>query len=116
MIKVKTRNDGAVSIRIHRCKTQAQLTGEIGVTIKGLVQFATLRVKADDDPKHLIATALTLGKIFDDCMKDLERAISDGLTGNEMDVQDVDITVDMNDIDEIMKQLKEMQEDENGEE
>ena len=112
MVRIKTTNEGRVKIRVSKCKTQAQLMGEIGVTIKGLVQFATLRAKADDDPKHLVATALTLGKIFDDCMKDLERAISDGLTGNEMDVQDVDITVDMNDIDEIMKQLKEMQDGE----
>ena len=90
MIKTKTTDKGRVIIK-DSCKTQAQRMGEIGVTIKGLVQFATLRAKADDDPKHLIATALTLGKIFDDCMKDLERAISDGLTGNEMDIQDVDI-------------------------
>ena len=105
MIKVKTRNDGSVSIRIHRCKTQAQLMGEIGVTIKGLVQFATLRAKADD-VTHQIATALTFGKIFDGCMKELEDAIKDGV--DDDNAQEVDITVDLNDIDEIMKQLREM--------
>lgn len=105
MIRIKTTNEGRVKIRVSKCKTQAQLMGEIGVTIKTIVQFALLKAKADD-VKNQIATALTFGKIFDGCMKELEDAIKDGI--DDDNAQEVDITVDLNDIDEIMKQLREM--------
>ena len=112
MIKTKTTDKGRVIIK-DSCKTQAQRMGEIYVTIKRLAQYAMLRAIETESLAHKLATAKMFGTIFDEALTDIEKMLIAGINVNdELEAQDIDVTVDMNDIDEIMKQLREMQDGE----
>lgn len=87
---------------------------EIYATIKKLAQYAMLRANETESLAHILATAKMFGIILGEAFTDIEKMLKACIDVNdELEAQDIDITVDMNDIDEIMKQLKEMQ-DENG--
>ena len=112
MIKARVTDKGRVTIK-DSCKEQSQFMGEACVLIKWLVHYAMLRAKKAEKPAQEFATAMLFGKVFDESMSEMESMIAAGIDLNgELESKDIDITVDMNDIDEIMKQLKEMQDGE----
>lgn len=112
MIKTKITDKGRAIIK-DSCKTQAQRMGEIYATIRKLAQYAMLRAIETESLTHILTTAKMFGTIFDDALTDIEKMLKAGIDVNdELEAQDIDVTVDMNDIDEIMKQLKEMQDGE----
>ena len=113
MIKIKMTRDDRVRIKVTKCKTQAQLMGEIGVVIKAIVRFAMLRAKMKENIVEELATATTLGVIFDDSMDIVEDMVKAGIDLNdELETKDLDVTIDLANLDEIVKQMKEMQDGE----
>ena len=112
MIKVKTKSDGSVSIIVKNVKDAAQLIGEIGITIKALVVCAMEGSKSSVQEET--AMALTIGEIFDRCIERVKDILVQdfGDKTETFKINDYEFHIDLNDLDELVRQMKEIEKNE----
>lgn len=108
MINVKT--DGkAVTIHVTDCDNIVQLMGEIGLSVRGLVITALKRANGDEFAECFVSQMFC--KIFTNCLNKVKDALTDEqkLAEELAALKDLDFKIDIGDINELIRQKKEME-------
>ena len=113
MIKVKVNNKHQVSIKSDRIKDGdiAEFIGDMTLVFDALVITAMEMAQAKEIPEiHLLATAGSIGAIFDEALQGIKEYIEDITPKASPKMTEFDIEINLDDLDEIRRQMEDMDE------
>jgi len=118
MIKVKVNNKHQVSVKSDRIKDGdiAEFIDDMTLIFDALVVTAMEMASAKEIPEiHLLATAASIGAIFDEALQGIKEYVEELKPTSPQKMTEFDIEINLDDLDEIRRQMQDMEEGENDE-